>query len=299
MLTNMLNQTTMIGNTPVGRPRLPLEVRYGRLPSGGLGKQAGALPGVPRAGAASGNVPPKASGTTPKGTASGGAPRNPGAGRSTDGRRTKREQPTLQEGLLLMNQTLERVALDRGAQVILNHQTPPGGKSDPASCVPKSVMDLIRRSLNGLLPVTMYFGIGGQEYIWRAYWMDSQNGFIREPLVVLHVEKVVADRDTVYDVAGRHNLTDRERETLRGISRGLTSKELAQMMGISPNTVKAFLRMIMIKMGVTTRAGIVASLLQSATLGEQHQQASAAGKTIANEEESSAPRSNQVAGGRS
>jgi DNA-binding CsgD family transcriptional regulator len=32
-------------------------------------------------------------------------------------------------------------------------------------------------------------------------------------------------------------------------------------MAISPNTVKAFLRLIMIKMGVTTRAGIVAKIL--------------------------------------
>jgi DNA-binding CsgD family transcriptional regulator len=49
-------------------------------------------------------------------------------------------------------------------------------------------------------------------------------------------------------------------EALIGVAMGLTSKELATRMNISPNTVKAFLRLIMIKMGVTTRAGIVGKL---------------------------------------
>jgi hypothetical protein len=40
-------------------------------------------------------------------------------------------------------------------------------------------------------------------------------------------------------------------------------------MAISPNTVKAFLRLIMIKMGVPTRAGIVGRLLDQNALGEQ------------------------------
>jgi hypothetical protein len=38
---------------------------------------------------------------------------------------------------------------------------------------------------------------------------------------------------------------------------------MAKRMAVSPNTVKAFLRMIMVKMGVSTRAGIMAKVLGS------------------------------------
>ena len=38
---------------------------------------------------------------------------------------------------------------------------------------------------------------------------------------------------------------------------GLRSKEIALRMQISPNTVKTFLRLVMLKMGVSTRSGIV------------------------------------------
>ena len=41
---------------------------------------------------------------------------------------------------------------------------------------------------------------------------------------------------------------------------GLTSKEIAVRMKISPNTVKAFLRLVMVKMKVSTRSGIAGKL---------------------------------------
>jgi len=44
------------------------------------------------------------------------------------------------------------------------------------------------------------------------------------------------------------------------LSEGLTSKEIAVKMNISPNTVKAFLRFIMLKLGVTTRSGILGKI---------------------------------------
>ena len=52
-------------------------------------------------------------------------------------------------------------------------------------------------------------------------------------------------------------LTARERQTLHFLVLGLTNKDIAQRMNISPHTVKAFLRAIMIKTGSSTRSGIV------------------------------------------
>jgi DNA-binding CsgD family transcriptional regulator len=59
-------------------------------------------------------------------------------------------------------------------------------------------------------------------------------------------------------VAEKFKLTTREQEVLQFLSEGgLTTKEIAARIGISPNTVKAFLHLIMLKMGVTTRSGIL------------------------------------------
>jgi DNA-binding CsgD family transcriptional regulator len=44
---------------------------------------------------------------------------------------------------------------------------------------------------------------------------------------------------------------------------GMTTKEMAQALGLSPNTIKSFLRLVMAKMGVSTRSGIVGKLLEN------------------------------------
>jgi DNA-binding CsgD family transcriptional regulator len=71
------------------------------------------------------------------------------------------------------------------------------------------------------------------------------------------LERVTSPEVTLYGMSHKYNLTAREREAIGHLLRGLTSKEIAQEMGISPNTVKAFFRLVMTKMGVSTRAGLI------------------------------------------
>jgi DNA-binding CsgD family transcriptional regulator len=58
----------------------------------------------------------------------------------------------------------------------------------------------------------------------------------------------------------QYKLTRRECEAVRLLSEGLTSKQIARRMNISAHTVKAFLHLIMLKLRVATRSGIVGKL---------------------------------------
>ena len=58
------------------------------------------------------------------------------------------------------------------------------------------------------------------------------------------------------EISAQFGLTQREGEAVEFLLQGLTSKEIATRMQISPNTVKAFLRLVMVKMKVSTRSGI-------------------------------------------
>ncbi|MDX2150299.1 MAG: antitoxin Xre/MbcA/ParS toxin-binding domain-containing protein [Bryobacteraceae bacterium] len=69
------------------------------------------------------------------------------------------------------------------------------------------------------------------------------------------------EADPIVVLARKHYLTDREQEALRGIALGLTTKEIALRMNVSPSTAKALIRLILIKMGVSSRAEVVAGLL--------------------------------------
>jgi DNA-binding NarL/FixJ family response regulator len=77
----------------------------------------------------------------------------------------------------------------------------------------------------------------------------------------LYLKRELSVVDAVHQVGVDYHPTDRKQEGLIGGTMGLTSKELAMRMNISPNTVKPFLRSITIKMSVTTRSGIVGKLV--------------------------------------
>jgi DNA-binding CsgD family transcriptional regulator len=45
------------------------------------------------------------------------------------------------------------------------------------------------------------------------------------------------------------------------LGEGLTSKEIAIRMNISPNTVNSFVRLMMVKMGVSSRSAIIGKIV--------------------------------------
>ncbi|HEX4205671.1 MAG TPA: response regulator transcription factor [Ktedonobacteraceae bacterium] len=61
-------------------------------------------------------------------------------------------------------------------------------------------------------------------------------------------------------------LTEREREVLKGVARGERSKEIAAHLGITERTVRAYLTNIYNKLGVDSRAAAVAVALESGLL---------------------------------
>ncbi|MGB8644412.1 MAG: response regulator transcription factor [Anaerolineae bacterium] len=58
-------------------------------------------------------------------------------------------------------------------------------------------------------------------------------------------------------------LTEREREVLELLARGLTNKEIAEALVITPNTVKQHLKAIFEKLGVHTRSAAAATALRA------------------------------------
>jgi DNA-binding CsgD family transcriptional regulator len=57
-------------------------------------------------------------------------------------------------------------------------------------------------------------------------------------------------------------LSPRETEVLRLLTEGLTNKEIASTLGVSTNTVKVFVRGVMLKVGVSGRSAMVARIMR-------------------------------------
>ncbi|MBZ5582799.1 MAG: helix-turn-helix transcriptional regulator [Acidobacteriia bacterium] len=117
--------------------------------------------------------------------------------------------------------------------------------------------------------MTVRFCSGDRLYTGRAFHVAAQNGSSTRPAFVVHLQREAEADDSLVRVCEEYRLTAREREALSGIATGMTSKELAERMRIRPSTVKAFLRVMMIKMGVSNRAGVVAKLLTTSSSAQE------------------------------
>jgi DNA-binding CsgD family transcriptional regulator len=105
---------------------------------------------------------------------------------------------------------------------------------------------------------------GKRSYICKAFQVHYNNGHASpQPAFAVLLERVAAGGMTPAELSERFALTHRECETVEYLLQGLTSKEIAVRMNISPNTVKAFLRLVMVKMKVSTRSGIAGKITGS------------------------------------
>jgi DNA-binding CsgD family transcriptional regulator len=61
---------------------------------------------------------------------------------------------------------------------------------------------------------------------------------------------------------GKHPLSPREQEIVRLVADGFSNKQIGEVLDISPWTVSSHLRRLFAKRGVTSRAALVASVLE-------------------------------------
>jgi DNA-binding CsgD family transcriptional regulator len=165
-------------------------------------------------------------------------------------------------GLILFDKSLNPIAFDRGAAGILNYH-PQNGNTELAGYIPREMWDVVGRHHSTIRAGgRTRIHAGENDYLCRAYLVETSNGSLTNPLVVLHLEKIRSTTDTVQELGSKFHFTEREEEVLSGISKGLTSNEIAAQLKISPNTVRSFIRLIRTKMGLTRRSEIVASILK-------------------------------------
>jgi len=136
------------------------------------------------------------------------------------------------------------------------------GPREAAASGPAVVQQRIR-SILGVerfapgLPLNSFHS-GRRRYVCRPFLLESGD---RPPIVALVLDRRSRDSFDLSEISQRFHLSPRECETVRHLTHGLTTKEVAQRMNVSPNTIKQFVRLIMSKMGVTTRSGIIGMLI--------------------------------------
>jgi DNA-binding CsgD family transcriptional regulator len=167
--------------------------------------------------------------------------------------------PGQTDGVILLDARLNVLAYDEGAASIL--QISLHGRPGMEVPFPQQILAMLQEAaVSDVTSRKFRAQIKGKGYICRIHparaCMDGFPGAV----TVLHIAREVNMDDALTRISSEYGLTGRERQAVQGILSGLSSKEVARQMGISPNTVKAFLRLAMGRMGVSSRTGIIAKL---------------------------------------
>jgi len=168
-------------------------------------------------------------------------------------------------GFILADLSLWPIYADNTAFQILNYSNEQSGAADWKACVQKRLQLIFQDPQHRLDDsVTLAPLVSGRRrYLCRSFVLDIPQDDSQCQLVALLMERPVQLHAGLLEANRRFQLSPRESETVRHLTEGLTTKEIAQRMNVSPNTVKQFVRLIMSKMSVTTRSGILGKLLLS------------------------------------
>jgi DNA-binding CsgD family transcriptional regulator len=180
--------------------------------------------------------------------------------KATADRRPLRPWSKDSPGLILLDSALNPVAFNEQAVSILSYPESPNVNGPANFSVPEQILTEIRHG--SALPAVTHFGAGRRRYVGQVFEMRPYKEGEPCPVFAVLLQRNSSFLEAVHEVGAAFNLTARECEVVRGIAIGLNSKALAEQMGLSPNTLKAYLRLIMIKMGVRTRAEILSKILE-------------------------------------
>jgi DNA-binding CsgD family transcriptional regulator len=165
-------------------------------------------------------------------------------------------------GLILLDASLKPVYCNSEALRIFAYPNEPLRMRASSGEFSERIRSVVPKEspANGCPAVTLFVS-GRRRYVCRSFVLEAWANGSSRPTMAITLER---EGWILHDLVTRYQLTGRETEAVQHLSDGLTSKEIAQRMNVSPNTVKAFLRLVMAKMGVTTRGAVIGKLIYGA-----------------------------------
>ena len=172
--------------------------------------------------------------------------------------------PKSAAGFLLLDSSLNPISFNAEAIQILGYPDAFGSmRSSELLLAGKIRANLMSRQLSGESPFVTEFRSGRRHYFCRTFLVGSHAKDPSLPSIAVLLERGPSGFVSLSKVSQQFNFTEREREVLEYLLQGLNSKAIANRMNISPHTVKAFLRLIMIKTGVSSRLAVMGKIIMN------------------------------------
>jgi DNA-binding CsgD family transcriptional regulator len=130
------------------------------------------------------------------------------------------------------------------------------------------ILRLVREWLRGVEKISSEAGTGSgfsctfhsgrRTYALRTLWLEGPVSGRR--ILALLLERINPSRLGLERCRQRFGLSAREVDVILALSQGRTDKAIAEALGVGAETVRGYLKSIRVKLGVSTRTGILNKL---------------------------------------
>jgi DNA-binding CsgD family transcriptional regulator len=100
-----------------------------------------------------------------------------------------------------------------------------------------------------------------RKYLVKAIVLTGNPASLEGKQYLFTLERVSSKSVNLPMIFRQYKLSNREREIVQLLLMGHSNKEIARDLHLSENTVKGYMKLLMGKLGVNNRAGIIATLL--------------------------------------
>jgi DNA-binding CsgD family transcriptional regulator len=169
--------------------------------------------------------------------------------------------------VILVDADLQALCLNAEAIRVLRSPGWPAAAREGWQAVRTQVLSDSRHDLSHASTNFRSFVTSGRRYRCRVFPLEVPRSRLGAPAAVVVIERDQPSWFPTAEALAHFHLTAREEQAVRFALSNLTNRQIAVEMGISPNTVKALLRLAMTKIGVSSRMGILHKLSPSPDAG--------------------------------
>jgi DNA-binding CsgD family transcriptional regulator len=119
---------------------------------------------------------------------------------------------------------------------------------------------------------------GRRRYVVRGMVLLGKKSETEEANYLFLLDRIYPEKINLPFIARQWQLSPREQDIVRLLLEDRSNKEIAHILELSINTVKAYLKMLMRKLNASSRAGIVSSVLTKQPLADVNEHSIIPGK---------------------
>ena len=164
-------------------------------------------------------------------------------------------------GLLLLDDSHKAIYANDEAVRVLTYPNPPGKIRALDRLFTEKILPVLPDEEPSAQPPTFSGFVSGKRHYFCHVF--SVNAYLNSnsPVTAVLLERRARESVAIKELGEQFNLSSHEQDAVRYLMLGLSNQEIARQMRLTPSKLKIYLKLVMTKLDIPTRSGIVGRLI--------------------------------------